>query len=113
MKFNKTTLLKIAPLPALILVGLFFFARYAGERAAKADIERIELLVPNVLGLPQEDRVLFATLSLECNLQSKPLAAYEVEPCLTEAAKKLEENGKLPDATQHLQKLLSQHAKSS
>jgi len=59
--------------------------QWAGHEQAHADIEKLELVWPDVLRLPQDDRALLAGLAMSCRLARKPADRKDVIECLREA----------------------------
>lgn len=70
-------------------VGFFLLAFFLGSRSADdglASVERLQLVWPDVLDLPHEDRLLLARLSIDCNLNQAPKERDAVIGCLKRAA---------------------------
>lgn len=70
-------------------IAFFVLAYFVGSRGADdglASVERLQLVWPDVLDLPQDDRILLAKLSMECNLNQVPKDRDAVIGCLKLAA---------------------------
>jgi len=79
--------LAIAALVAgLIVTVAAVVTSYAAQRDAIAQRARIELVWPDVLALPANERVFIEAMAEHCHLARRPLTAYAATVCLTEAA---------------------------
>ena len=88
-----TRRVKIAALivGAIVLaLGSIELGFMAGDVMGKADRERLSTIWPDVLGLPQEVRVVLVRAALACDLQELPSTATRVEVarCLRAGAAK-------------------------
>lgn len=79
---------------ALIVAVLVFLGRTAGESAAVADKERLSLVWPGLMDMPQADRAFLVGLAMTCKLGREPVAADAVVACLRRAA--IDTNPTLP-----------------
>jgi len=60
--------------------------RQLGNKDGERAIERLSLVWPSIMTMPQEDRALLAGLSLSCRLQDRPAVKSSVVACLEDAA---------------------------
>lgn len=58
----------------------------AGDRDGRAHLERLQLIWPGFLDLPEADRAVIAGLALSCRLEERPAVPAEVAACLRESA---------------------------
>jgi len=58
----------------------------AGDRAGRAQLERLQLVWPGFLDLPEADRAVIAGFALSCHLEGRAAVPGEVASCLREAA---------------------------
>lgn len=96
-----------------LLVGVIALAVgwTGGQGAAKASIERLEVLWPSIMTAPERDRAFLAGLSMTCRLHEKPIDRSAVTACLQAAV--VDPDVMLPkgelkaDAPKRLNELLS------
>jgi len=60
--------------------------RWIGSSAADATIQRLSVLWPNLMSMPQQDRALLAWLSIRCDLLRQPDDEGSTVLCLRRAA---------------------------
>lgn len=72
MKFAAKRVTVVVAVMVLIALVLIALGRNAGGSAAEASIEKLSVIWPDVLALQEEDRILLAKLSLDCNLPLQP-----------------------------------------
>lgn len=70
----------------MLAVGAYI-GRTAGERDAEASKERLSLLWPAVMDLPQQDRGFLAGLAMTCRLSAKEVEKEAVIACLRSAVR--------------------------
>lgn len=71
---------------AIVAVSLIFIAFREGKNDGAASIERIELLWPEFMSMPEQDRALLGGLALTCRLERRAATPGDVENCLLEGA---------------------------
>lgn len=79
----------LASVLIVLTVGGFSVVRYArhiGNQEGERSIERLALVWPSIMAMPQEDRAMLAELSLSCRLQDRPAVKSAIITCLEEAA---------------------------
>jgi len=80
----------IVAIAALVIVGgsimlASIIGRLAGERAAAASKERLELIWPSLMQMPVNDRALLVGLAMTCHVEQRPAIAGDVVACLLDA----------------------------
>lgn len=63
-----------------------YFAYHQGGKAGLADRERLMILWPGFMSMPQHDRALLAGLAMTCQLGKQPVEEAPVIACLRDAA---------------------------
>lgn len=82
MKINKWVLM--IALGVIILVGSML-ARDLGKAHAEASLQRLELVWPDVMAMPERDRALLASLGFTCSLNKVELDREKIIQCLQSA----------------------------
>jgi len=102
---------------ALACVGLVAIAlgsvrcgQIAGKERGIATLARIQLVWPDVLIFPHDERLFLAELALECRVTAEPAAAAIVLSCLYRAAEARETEGGEKTARSDLRKLVRKEA---
>lgn len=76
----------IVAIAALVIAGSVMLAsiigRSAGEHAAAASKDRLELIWPSLMEMPGNDRALLAGLAMTCHVEQRPATASDVVACL-------------------------------
>jgi len=73
-------------LVSLLAVGIgVFIARVGGDRDGIASRERLEIVWPNLMQMPDQDRALLAGLAMSCHLHDRDPDQASVLGCLKEA----------------------------
>ncbi|CAN7328065.1 hypothetical protein [Variovorax sp. LjRoot178] len=70
----------------VLAVGALAIGTWSGRALAEATQQRLRGLWPEVMTMPQEDRMLLVWLSFECNLTLQPAGQGETIGCLRKAA---------------------------
>lgn len=89
MNNNSNTFPKLltgAVLAIVLGVAIIWIGRNAGEHAAEATKTRLELIWPDLMTMPANDRALLAGLSMTCRMERRPVDKEAVIACLREAA---------------------------
>lgn len=75
---------------AILVAGLLLtlLGRGAGLRAAEQDKERLQLLWPDIMTMPIQDRTLIVRAAMECKVYRQPVQAEAVAQCLREGAER-------------------------
>ena len=90
-----TKTMKVALLiPSLVVVlaAAVFVGKKMGTGDGGKAKERLQLVWPSIMEMPEVDRAFIVGLAMTCRLQQRPAAASETIACLREAAND-------PDAT--------------
>lgn len=81
-----------AALLVLLLLGGWLSIRWAqdeglrrGSVAGAQTLERLQVVWPDVLQMPDDDRLVLADLAMRCRLDQEPLVAQNVVRCLRSA----------------------------
>jgi hypothetical protein len=88
---NRTALFLLGLVLVALCVGLATrWGANQGLRAGSADgeksLRRLQLVWPDVLQMPDGDRLVLTELAMQCRLHEKPLTAQDAVQCLTSAA---------------------------
>ncbi|MDN7664070.1 hypothetical protein [Burkholderia cenocepacia] len=93
----------MAAIAAMVIgaIAVGVVATKIGSNAGKADAElakqRLELVWPSFMSMPDGDRALVVGLAMTCNLSRRPADAGQVVACLKSAAS--DPNATLPKGT--------------
>lgn len=71
---------------ALIALGAIKIGKSAGQHRADQDLERVQLIWPGVLSMPDADRAFLVGLAITCDLYKSPVERGAVIDCLRSAA---------------------------
>lgn len=72
---------------AIIIFGVSMnMAHKAGSEAGTLARERLELVWPSLMAMPEADRALIVGLAMSCRMEQRPAEPREVVACLREAA---------------------------
>jgi hypothetical protein len=83
---------------AVIALGLATkIGHMAGEDAGGRAKDRLQLVWPSLMAMPEGDRALIVGLAMSCRLEERPAEPREVVACLREAA--ADPNAMLPKGT--------------
>lgn len=86
MKWGWKPALSVAAV-AVIALGLATkIGHMAGMDAGSRAKERLQLVWPSLMSMPEGDRALIVGLAMSCRLEERPANAREVVACLREAA---------------------------
>lgn len=80
------TALGIALLAAIGFVVATKIGHKAGADAAALARDRLQLVWPSLMTMPEEDRALIVGLAMTCELERQPLEPRDVVACLRSAA---------------------------
>lgn len=89
--------INIRRLGVLVVAGLVavatmtFIGRSMGKRAAEEGLERVLLLWPDLMSMPQHDRGRIAGAAMLCNVHKVPVDRVPVVQCLREGAEAMRE----------------------
>jgi hypothetical protein len=100
----------LAILAVSVLVGMaaVWVGRYLGESSAREAQQRLSLLWPELMAMPQEDRALLALLALECRLAVQPEGRVATIACLRSVTASHRMKKVASDPESQLEKLLDQ-----
>lgn len=95
-------------LAGVVLVGMVAVGvgRYLGESSAKDAQQRLSLLWPELMAMPQEDRALLALLAVECRLNVQPMGRESTIACLRSVTGADRMKQVTADPASHLERLL-------
>ncbi len=98
----------LAILAVSVLVGMaaVWVGRYLGESSAREAQQRLSLLWPELMAMPQEDRALLALLALECRLTVQPEGRASTVACLRSVTSADRMKKVTADPAHHLERLL-------
>lgn len=89
---------------AMIVIALVVFgvvgAKFAGQRAEQATLERMGTVWPEFSAMTEADRIFLIHLSLACELVRRPAERAEVVACLRSGAQRA--GGQAPARLQRL-----------
>lgn len=71
---------------AAVLAAAVYVAHRAGEETATKQKERLALVWPSIMDMPQDDRAFLVGLSMTCDLHRQPVEKAAVLECLRPAA---------------------------
>ncbi len=83
----------------VLIVVMIPVARMAGAEAARQSEERLALVWPNVMQMPEGERAFVVALAMNCRLEKRPAIKSEVIACLKEGA--TAERGTFPVGLDH------------
>lgn len=92
-----------AVLVGMVAVGV---GRYLGESSAREAQQRLFLLWPELMAMPQEDRALLALLAVECRLTVQPEGRASTVACLRSVTGADRLKQVTADPANHLERLL-------
>lgn len=111
MKLKNRSLV-ILPIVAVLLgVSAINIGRWTGADAGQRALDRLQVVWPSLLAMPERDRALLAGLAMTCHLEQRGNTSRDVVECLQEAAN--DDNPILPrgmskeQAAQGLERLLA------
>lgn len=79
----------------IFIAALMVLGHSAGKAMAEKDIERVQLLWPDILAMPEHDRARIVHSAMACNLSRKPLQVEAVAECLRNGAEQMREDDAL------------------
>lgn len=79
-------LLGVVAAVALVLGGVSVLGRFAGEASGRSALERLQLVWPDYMSMPEADRAVIAGLAFQCGMDRVEKRAEAVVACLQEAA---------------------------
>ncbi|WP_371438344.1 hypothetical protein [Polaromonas sp.] len=103
MKTRTVVITCICTAAVLIGAALIYAGRVTGDKLGDVISDRLTLLWPDMMALPEPDRALLVMLSLECNMYAVPAEPAAVRGCLAAAAAK--DESKMNNAEQNLARL--------
>lgn len=89
INFRRVAVLVAAGLVAVATVA--FIGRSVGKRAAEEGLERVLLLWPDLMSMPQIDRGRIAGAAMFCNVHNVPVERGPVVQCLRKGAEEMRE----------------------
>jgi hypothetical protein len=111
MKLKRPSLVILPILAVLLGVAALNVGRWTGADAGQRSLDRLQLVWPSLLAMPEQDRALLAGLAMTCRLEQRDKEPKEVIGCLREAVN--DDNPILPRdmdkelAAQGLERLLA------
>lgn len=103
---RKKTILTLAAVAVLVSGAAPFVGRWLGDTIAGDIKARLSMLWPDFMELPEQDRALLASLSLECRLLKQPIGRAATIVCLRSATSAKRMKSVDPDPAARLDKLL-------